>query len=120
MNDDKPGIGQFFCYLREKRSVWLIAAVLIVGIILMTFGGDGTLTAASDEERLEMRVAELCRHAAGASEVTVMISSDETQVRGIAVVLAGGDAPEIRLKLTEMLAALFGIPSSAVSIAGAG
>lgn len=39
------------------------------------------------------------------------------RVRGIAVVCTGGGNPDIQLKLTELLSALFGIPSSAVSIA---
>lgn len=39
-------------------------------------------------------------------------------VRGIAVVCDGGDEPSVKLKLTEMLCALFSIPSSAVCILG--
>lgn len=39
------------------------------------------------------------------------------KVRGVAVVCGGGGNPDIQLKLTELLSALFGIPSSAVSVA---
>ncbi len=38
------------------------------------------------------------------------------RVRGVAVVCTGGGNPDIQLKLTELLCALFGIPSSAVSV----
>ncbi len=39
------------------------------------------------------------------------------RVRGVAVVCRGGGNPDIQLKLTELLSALFDIPSSSVSVA---
>ena len=42
----------------------------------------------------------------------------EGNVKGIAVVCSGGDEPEVKLKLTKMLCALFGIGSESVSIIG--
>ncbi|MDD7302369.1 MAG: hypothetical protein ACLR5G_04210 [Eubacteriales bacterium] len=41
-------------------------------------------------------------------------------MRGVAVVCRGGDDPSIKLALTEMLSAVFGIPTSSVSVIGGG
>ena len=57
---------------------------------------------------------------AGSSESPIRIGERGARVRGVAVVCRGGDDPSIKLALTEMLSAVFGIPTSSVSVIGGG
>ncbi len=50
------------------------------------------------------------------SQGLLPIAEVTPRVRGVAVVCTGGGNPDVQLKLTELLCALFGIPSSAVSV----
>ncbi|MBQ8551560.1 MAG: hypothetical protein IJ428_01965 [Clostridia bacterium] len=166
MSEEHGGFGRISILLREKKSLWLIAAALILGVCLMLLGGkdDDTAVATSvgvseltDTSTLETKVKELCERIGGVSDVSVMITLDTLgeqlyayntqksydgdvgserleyvttsqgvvpmgevmpQVRGIAVVCTGGDDAGIKLKLTELLCALFSVPSSSVSIVG--
>ncbi len=116
MNDGGIGIGTFIGYLREKKSLWLIVAVLAFGIILMLFGGDSNRNMS---DSTEIHVKELCEQIDGVYDVHVMIVyKNDKDVGGIAVVCDGGDTAAIKLKLTELLSSLFTIPSSAVSVVG--
>ena len=117
MSDGEIGLGTFISYLREKKSLWLIVAVLVLGVSLMLFGRtDISHSVLGDTE---LRVKELCERIDGVYDVHVMIvSRDETNVEGIAVVCDGGDNAAIKLKLTEVLSTLFKIPASAVSVVG--
>lgn len=121
MSDGEVGIGMLIGFLKKSKSFGIIAAALILGILLMLFGGSGgTSFAGSDTDSLEKQVEDLCARIAGVSDVHVMISAytDKGTVRGVALVCSGGEMPEIKLKLTNLLCALFEIPSSAVSVVG--
>ncbi len=111
------GVKGLIVYLKEKKSLWLIIALLALGIALMLFGGTGGDSA--NEASLETRVEKLCERVDGASDISVMVRVDSLgEVRGIAVVCRGGESASVRLTITDMLTALFGIPSSAVSVVG--
>lgn len=116
---DGIGVGGVISCLREKKSLWLIAAALVLGVCLMLFGGMETFGEGGTAS-LEARVEELCERVNGVSDVSVMITftADGETVRGAAVVCTGGDDAAIRLTLTELLCALFGVPSSNVSVVG--
>ncbi len=115
--NDTLGVGGIALYLKGKKSLWLILLLLTAGVCLMLFGGTGS-TKTSDAS-LEARIEKLCERVEGASEISVMVRTDSTgEVRGVAVVCRGGEAANVRLTVTEMLTALFGIPSSAVSVVG--
>lgn len=62
-------------------------------------------------ERSESRVEYVT-----ASGALVPIGEELARVRGVAVVCHGGSDPAVRLTLTNMLTALFDIPSNAVSV----
>ncbi len=116
MSDGEVGVGTLIGFLREKKSIWLIGAVLVIGIGLMLFGqGGGTHYGADDTE---VRVRELCERIDGVFDVHVMIRFEDDAVKGIAVVCDGGDRAEVKLKLTEVLCSLFSIPSASVSVIG--
>lgn len=109
-------MGGILSALREKKSLWLIVAALILGVCMMIFGGTSRSTGDS-ADALEARLEKLCENVYGASEVSVMVRTDSLgEVRGVAVVCRGGEDAQVRLTLTEMLTALFGIPSSAISV----
>ena len=103
-------------FMRGRKSFWFIAAALILGIILMISGrGEGFQTG----DRTEARLKSLCDDVRGVSDVYVMVTYDrDDKVIGVAVVCSGGDNAEIRLKLTNMICALFGIGADSVSILG--
>ena len=111
------GIGPhaFVSYLKEKKSLWIIAVILALGIVMMMLGSTDNKGTADDTE---LRVKELCEKIEGVNDVHVMVVYKKDDVGGIAVVCEGGGNAAIRLKLTELLTSLFGIPSGAVSVVG--
>ncbi len=115
--NDTLGVRGIALYLKEKKSLWLIIGALALGVCLMLFGGTGS--AKTSDASLEARIEKLCERVEGASDISVMVRTDSVgEVRGVAVVCRGGDVASVRLTVTEMLTALFGIPSSAVSVVG--
>lgn len=114
--DEGLGLSGMVRYLKEKKSLLVILAVLAIGIMLMLFGSGTDGIGTGDTEK---RVAELCERIEGVSDVSVMIVNDAGgSVRGVAVVCEGGDEADVRLTLTELICALFAIPSSSVSVVG--
>ncbi len=121
MSDGEVGIGMLIGFLKKSKSLSIIATALILGILLMLIGGSGgTSFAGNDTDSLEKQVEELCARISGVSDVHVMINADTDTgtVRGVALVCSGGEMPEIKLKLTNLLCALFEIPSSAIGVVG--
>lgn len=115
--NDTLGMSGLALYLKEKKSLWLILILLVVGVCLMLFGGTGG--GKTSDASLEARIEKLCERVEGASDISVMVRTDSSgEVRGVAVVCRGGEEASVRLTVTEMLTALFGIPSSAVSVVG--
>ena len=112
MSDERIPPGKLIGYLREKKSLWFILAALIIGIFLMVGGEVGTCGGT------EGRVKAICEEIDGISDVSVMVNSDESGVKGIVIVCAEGDDPAVQLKLTGLLRSLFGISSDQVSIVG--
>ncbi len=82
MNEDKLGAKQLVGYLKEKRSLWLIAAAFVIGIALMLFSPteDVKSTSITDDASeifaLETRLKQLCEHVKGVSDVSVMITPE--------------------------------------------
>ena len=164
MNEEKPGIRQFICYLSEKKSLWLILAALILGVALMFAGGEASVPASAsaevsppDASALEAQVRRLCERVIGSADVTVAITLETygeqryaadrqiltdgarveertdyvavsqgliptagvaPMVRGAAIVCENGDDPSVKLRLTELVTALLGIPAHAVCVTG--
>lgn len=90
MSDDNLG-ARLLAYLKEKKSLWLIAAALLLGVLLIIYGNSGSGlpsgaravsgTAAASaldqddyEQKLEARVRTLCEQVGGVSDVSVMIT----------------------------------------------
>lgn len=89
MSDSKFELTSVIRYMREKKSLWLALAALLVGVVLILFGGSDTSRAVSAspesgvdiqsgeyEQQLEARVKELLERVSGVSNVSVMITLD--------------------------------------------
>ena len=82
MNDENGVLRLLIGYFREKKSFILIIVLLIIGICLMIWGGNGdedeatVITEACDVSELEERVSELCSRVKGAGSVSIMITVD--------------------------------------------
>jgi len=87
LNEEKPGAKQLFYYMKEKRILGILTAVLLVGILLMIFGensdkanmeGDSfTENPYFEVQELEKRLAGLCGRIVGTSDVSVMITLEK-------------------------------------------
>ncbi len=120
MSDERIPPKKLIEYLRERKSLWFITAALVIGIFLMLFGrSGGRVLSDSSRSEIETRLENLCEQVGGVSEVTVMVRvGEDGGVKGVAIVCSGGDDPTIKLKLTQLLCALFGIGSDSVSVIG--
>ena len=89
MSESKFDLPSLIRYMREKKSLWLALAALLIGLILILFGGSDSSRAVSAspdssadlpsgeyEKRLEARVKELLERVSGVSDVTVMVTLD--------------------------------------------
>ena len=107
-------------YLRDTKSVLLIAVALALGLILIFIGSYG----GSDDESatgVEQRLAAACSAVAGVGECEGMIYFTEGEEKGgsvesVIVICEGADSVEVRLRLTEMLSSFFGIGTNRVRI----
>lgn len=89
MSESKFDLPSLIRYMREKKSLWLALAALLIGVVLILFGGSDASRAVSAsldssvdpqsgeyEQRLEARVKELLERVSGVSDVTVMVTLD--------------------------------------------
>ncbi len=165
--------GRFFDYLKRKKTLIPLAAMLALGVVLILWGRDGgavvptaadvTFEETDTETALEEKLSALLEQVGGVSDVTAMVTlasgkrtvfAEKREVRvtegvreeqnepvlcgsgasqtpvstgeepprvlGVAVVCRGGERDDVKLTLTRMICALFGIGSDAVCVAGAG
>ncbi len=70
----------FFSFIKDKKSMWLALVALILGVMLMLFGGSTKDSAVShstvDTTELEARVKKLCERVNGVGSAEVMITLD--------------------------------------------
>lgn len=108
-------------FLKDKKSVALVAIALGLGLLMIFLGGRETK---SEEQQagLEERLAEACSGVSGVGECTVMIyyspadARDGEAVESVIVICDGAESSEVRLRLTEMLSSFFGIGANRIRI----
>ena len=70
----------FFGFIKDKKSIWLALVALVLGVILMLFGGSSKDSSAPrssvDTAELESRVRDLCERVNGVGNAAVMITMD--------------------------------------------
>ena len=129
----------FFEFLRKRGGIWRVAIVLLVGVLLLIFGGGSENDSALElgeldayGRALEERVAELCSSLDGVGEACVMItfsSGEQTvyeggravgkkppEVMAVTVLCEGARNGEVVARLTEMLSSAFGIGTHRIKI----
>ena len=129
----------FFEFLRKRNGIWKAAIVLLVGILLLSFGGRTDNESALElgeldayGRALEERVAELCSSLDGVGEARVMItfsSGEKTvyegtravgkkppEVMAVTVLCEGAGSGAVVARLTEMLSSVFGIGTHRIKI----
>ena len=132
-----------FDYLKGKRRLGVIALALFVGLLLIAAPFSGATDEASVgdplgeyKKTLEADVASLASGIKGVGKCRVFITFErgaqytykggelvETRpplVLGVTVICSGGESDLVRARLTEMLTALFDIPSSRVAVLKSG
>ena len=126
-------------YFKGKRRIALILLAFVLGIALIVIpfstgreNDESKDTLESYKTNLEEEVASLASGVKGVGKCRVLITFErgalntykggeliETRpplVMGVTVVCEGGDSDQVRARLTEMLTALFDIPSNRVAV----
>ena len=134
-------INGFISLLRENKRVRVAIILLIVGVLLIIFAASQKKSSPEVKEtdsleeyrrELEDRVENLCASVEGVGKCkvyvtfsrgeqssykgSVLIESKPPEVMGVSVVCSGGDKPQVKRELTEMLCALFDIGTNRVAI----
>ena len=129
----------FFEFLRKRNGIWKAAIVLVVGILLLSFGGGSDKESVAEAggleaygRALEERVSELCSSLDGVGAARVMItfsSGEQTiyegtravgtkppEVMAVTVLCEGAGSGAVVARLTEMLSSVFGIGTHRIKI----
>ena len=118
----------FVKFLMGKKSIWKIALLLFVGLVLVLVGTQGSSVKEStkDAEDESQRLAALCEAVKGVGECRVMITYSSVssgykattqRVESVCVVCEGADKIEVRRSLVELLSSLYGIGTNRIYIA---
>ena len=128
--------------LGNKRTFVIILALAAIGILLLCLPGDAGSSAgeskSTSEElseyklRLEAELADTCSSVAGVGNCRIMVTfergaenvykgsqlveSSPPRVSGVTVVCDGGASQSVKVTLTEMLSALFGIGKNRIAV----
>ena len=122
-NRNESGISGMLTFIKGKRSLLLIAALLLLGVLLIFASPEETK---ADEGDIEARLEELCSSLSGVGSCRVMVtynvvgksyaSEGRKVVESVTVVCKGADRVGVRSELTSMLSSLFGIGTNRIHI----
>lgn len=129
LRSDKAGQGGFLSYLKGKKGAPVVAALLLVGFVLLIAGdssGSSSSEALTDEEKLEKRLEELCSSVDGVGQCKVMVScttvgksygsSGTLKAESVVILCRGGGSEKVKRELTELMISLLGIGANRVKI----
>ena len=107
----------FLKYLRDKRSVALVAISLALGLLLIAIGSMGESEPVAEAD-IEERLSAVCSGVEGVGNCSVLVyrSSDGTEVVSVIAVCDGADSVEVRHRLTTLIASFFGIGTNRVTV----
>ena len=129
--------------MNGKIKTALIAALAVGGMLLVLFGGsfgktDEKTEAPSEDgyvATLESELLILCSSVRGVSKCDIAVTLERgfeygydsrgnvvtvkyPRVCGVAVVCGGGDVPQIKKELTDLISSLLGISSNQIAVSG--
>ncbi len=115
--------------ISAAKSKWFVPAVIFIMIIIALSSFTSKSKTATTTSNTELKIEELCNSIEGVSNAKVIItyspvevstffaeSKESEKILGIAVLCKGGDDPNIKLKLYQILNALFKLPSNRIAI----
>lgn len=110
-------------FVREKKDLSRIALVIGLGLILIFIGTKNKNTATETDIGMEARLAEACSGVDGVGECEVLVyyspgdqRDDEGNIESVIVICEGADSADVRLRLTEMLSAFYGIGANRIRV----
>lgn len=113
----------FLKFIREKKDLSRIALVIGLGLILIFIGTKSKDTVTEAEIGMEARLAEACSGVDGVGECEVLVyyspgdqRDDEGNIESVIVICEGADSADVRLRLTEMLSAFYGIGANRIRV----
>lgn len=106
----------FIEFLRSGSSL-RIGLILLLGAILILVGSLGNREQTAEKPDTEARVAEMCALAEGVGRCEVMLTYSESgEVVSALVLCDGGNLPEVRARVSDMVSSLFGIGTNRIRV----
>ena len=94
-----------------------IAALLVIGALLLILGSLGGEVSEAADETDEERLEAVCSSIDGVGRCRVMVSYGESgEVYAVAVLCDGADAVRVRESIVDLFSSLYGIGANRISI----
>ena len=112
------------------KNKWFVPFVIFLMLITVSTSLGGTKDEEGASFTVEEQLEEICVAVSGGEKATVMLTYEsafeesywydekniEKRISGVAIVCDGGDDPDIRLKLHEIISSLYGLPSTRITV----
>lgn len=102
--------------LSKTKNIWFIIVILAFGILLCLY--DGMPSSDNHDSEYEKEIAELCRRITGNKPYVSISGNTIEPIQGVVIIFDHTTSSTISLKITEMLSALYSVPSSRIYITG--
>ncbi|MBE6605937.1 MAG: hypothetical protein E7635_02730 [Ruminococcaceae bacterium] len=102
--------------LSKTKNIWLIISILVFGILLCLY--DGMPTNNNHDSEYEKEIAELCKRVTGNKPYVSINGNTIEPIQGVVIIFDFNTSSNVCLKITEMLSALYSVPSSRIYITG--
>ena len=133
---------KFLTYVKENKKIFAVLILVLLGLVFLCFAGGTSKEKKSAEkapdtldeyrEKLEGELVGLLASVDGVGKCRVFITFDKgvqntykgstlietkpPRVSGVTVVCEGGESDKVKISLTNMVTALFGVGSNRVAI----
>lgn len=112
----------FIKFIKGRKDLSRVLTVLALGLILIFIGSRGT-SVKDAEKSAEERLAEACSGVEGVGECRILVYysptgtySEDGSIQSVIVICEGADSVDVRLRLTEMLSAFYGIGANRIRV----
>ena len=105
---------KFLEFLRHGGRQNALIALLVVGVVFILFG---TLSGTESREMsAEEELSQMCSSIVGVGECRVMISYEDDRVSAVAVICEGGDEPQVKMSVCQLISSLYGIGYNRITV----